>query len=87
MAGAAYGCGASAKPAYQGAGDRGRSRDWSDRFDHGLIFSIRRSGSVLRFVPPATTQPDQIDRAMDILGEAIEAASVKRSSAPGVALA
>ena len=56
-------------------------------FDHGLIFSIRRSGSVLRFVPPATTQPDQIDRAMDILGEAIEAASVKRNSAPGVALA
>ena len=56
-------------------------------FDHGLIFSIRRSGSVLRFVPPATTQPDQIDRAMDILGEAIEAASVKRSSSPGAALA
>ena len=29
-------------------------------FDHGLIFSIRRSGSVLRFVPPATTRPDQL---------------------------
>jgi len=41
---------------------------------------------VLRFVPPATTQPDQIDRAMDILGEAIEGASAKRSLAPGTDL-
>jgi 4-aminobutyrate aminotransferase-like enzyme len=30
---------------------------------------------VLRFVPPATTTPDQIDRAMDILGGALEAIS------------
>ena len=55
-------------------------------FDHGLIFSIRRSGSVLRFVPPATTQPDQIDRAMDILGAAIEGASAKRNLALGTNL-
>jgi adenosylmethionine-8-amino-7-oxononanoate aminotransferase len=55
-------------------------------FDHGLIYRIRRSGSVLRFVPPATTQPDQIDRAMDILGEAIEGASAKRNLAPGTDL-
>jgi hypothetical protein len=41
---------------------------------------------VLRFVPPATTQPDQIDRAMDILGEAIEGASAKHNLAPGVDL-
>jgi 2,2-dialkylglycine decarboxylase (pyruvate) len=44
-------------------------------FERGLIFSLRRDGSVLRFVPPATTTPDQIDRAMDILGEALERVS------------
>jgi 4-aminobutyrate aminotransferase-like enzyme len=36
---------------------------------------LRRDGSVLRFVPPATTTPDQIDRAMDILGEALDRVS------------
>jgi 2,2-dialkylglycine decarboxylase (pyruvate) len=41
-------------------------------FEKGLIFSLRRDGSVLRFVPPATTTPEQIDRAMDLLGEALE---------------
>jgi len=44
-------------------------------FERGLIFSIRRNGSVLRFVPPATTTPDQIHRAMDLLGDALERAS------------
>ncbi len=33
----------------------------------GLIFSVRREGSVLRFVPPATTTEAQIDRAVEIL--------------------
>jgi 2,2-dialkylglycine decarboxylase (pyruvate) len=47
-------------------------------FSHGLIFSVRRSGSVLRFVPPATTSADQIDAAMDILSNAIELASAPR---------
>ena len=46
-------------------------------FERGLIFSLRRNGSVLRFVPPATTTPDQIDHAMDILGEALERVSSK----------
>ena len=41
-------------------------------FENGLIFSVRREGSVLRFVPPATTTADQIDSAMDLLGKAIE---------------
>jgi 2,2-dialkylglycine decarboxylase (pyruvate) len=41
-------------------------------FEQGLIFSLRRNGSVLRFVPPATTTEDQIDRAMDLLGAALE---------------
>lgn len=38
--------------------------------NQGLIFSVRREGSVLRFVPPATTTEAQIDRAIDILTEA-----------------
>lgn len=45
-------------------------------FEHGLIFSLRRNGSVLRFVPPATTTADQIDRAMDLLAAALEEVSV-----------
>jgi 2,2-dialkylglycine decarboxylase (pyruvate) len=44
-------------------------------FEQGLIFSLRRGGSVLRFVPPATTTPGQIDQAMDQLGQALEAVS------------
>jgi 2,2-dialkylglycine decarboxylase (pyruvate) len=47
-------------------------------FETGLIFSLRRQGSVLRLVPPATTTPDQIDQAMEILRDAIEAVSVTR---------
>ena len=39
--------------------------------EDGLIFSVRRGGSVLRFVPPASTTEDQIDRAVDILEQAI----------------
>ena len=41
----------------------------------GLIFSVRREGSVLRFVPPATTSEAQIDHAMEILTDALEAVS------------
>ncbi len=33
----------------------------------GLIFSVRREGAVLRFVPPASTTEAQIDRAVEIL--------------------
>lgn len=43
----------------------------------GLIFSQRRGGSVLRFVPPATTSPAQVDQAMDILAGAVERQSRK----------
>ena len=41
----------------------------------GLIFSVRREGSVLRFVPPATTTEAQIDHAMEILADALEEVS------------
>src|SRR5438874_5814739 len=43
-------------------------------FERGLIFSQRRGGSVLRFVPPMTTTPDQLDRAAQLLDEAFSAA-------------
>lgn len=43
----------------------------------GLIFSRRRGGSVLRFVPPATTTEAQIDRAMDVVAEGLERASTR----------
>ena len=39
--------------------------------ENGLIFSIRRQGSVFRFVPPFTTTEDQLDLAADILDHAI----------------
>ncbi len=48
-------------------------------FEAGLIFSLRREGSVLRFVPPATTTPGQIDWAMDRLGDALESVSAGKS--------
>ena len=37
----------------------------------GLIFSLRREGSVLRFVPPSTTTEAQIDAAVEILSDAV----------------
>lgn len=48
-------------------------------FEHGLIFSQRRGGSVLRFVPPATTSPDQVDQAADILAAALEVVSGRQA--------
>jgi len=47
-------------------------------FANGLIFSLRRQGSVLRLVPPATTTPEQVDQAMEILRDAIEAVGAGR---------
>jgi 2,2-dialkylglycine decarboxylase (pyruvate) len=38
---------------------------------NGLLFSVRRSGSVLRFVPPWTTTTEHMDRAAEILDHAI----------------
>lgn len=47
-------------------------------FDSGLIFSLRRGGSVLRFTPAATTTPDQIDHAMDVIDRALDKISSAR---------
>jgi 2,2-dialkylglycine decarboxylase (pyruvate) len=41
----------------------------------GLIFSVRRGGSVLRFVPPFSTTAEQIDRAGEILDTALTEAT------------
>jgi 4-aminobutyrate aminotransferase-like enzyme len=41
--------------------------------ENGLIVSIRRQGSVLRFVPPFTTTEEQMDLAAEILDAAIGA--------------
>ncbi len=56
------------------AGAAGR-RIAARALEEGLIFSIRREGSVLRFVPPATTTEAQIDSAMEILADALEEVS------------
>jgi 2,2-dialkylglycine decarboxylase (pyruvate) len=53
-------------------------------FDNGLIFSLRRNGSVLRLVPPATTTEGQIDSAMDLIGKAIESVAPKQGAARAV---
>src|ERR1700674_3528341 len=55
-------------------------------FQRGLIYSLRRGGSVLRFVPPSTTTDDQIDAAMDLLGDALETVAPKRNMTTGSAL-
>ncbi len=41
----------------------------------GLLFSVRRNGSVLRFVPPFSTTEEQLDRGTEILDGALVAAS------------
>ena len=53
------------EPAFQKVQEIGRAC-----MDNGLIFSLRRRGSVLRFVPPFTTTEDQMDLAADILDHA-----------------
>ncbi len=42
-------------------------------FERGLIFSQRRQGSVLRFVPPMSTTDAQLDRAAQLLDDAFAA--------------
>ena len=44
-------------------------------FQNGVIFSLRRNGSVLRFVPPATTTEGQIDHFAELLGRALDTIS------------
>lgn len=48
-------------------------------FEQGLIFSVRRGGAVVRFVPPASTTLSQVDQAMETFAGALEAVSAGRS--------
>jgi 2,2-dialkylglycine decarboxylase (pyruvate) len=53
------------EPAYRAGQEIGRIC-----LENGLILSVRRRGSVFRFVPPFTTTEDQMDLAADILDQA-----------------
>ena len=57
------------KPAYEQGRAIGR---WCQ--ENGLILSVRRKGSVFRFVPPFTTTETQMDQAAEILDQAISCA-------------
>jgi 2,2-dialkylglycine decarboxylase (pyruvate) len=45
----------------------------------GVLASVRRSGSVIRFVPPFTTTHDQFDRAGETIDKAISSVLEERS--------
>ncbi len=61
--------------------DRGTKEPWFAVGDklrrtclaNGLYFTLRRNGSVLRFVPPFSTSNAQLDQAAEILRDAIKA--------------
>ena len=50
--------------------------------DNGLIFSLRRRGSVFRFVPPFATTEDQMDLAADILDHAFRQVTSNQQMRP-----
>ena len=54
------------EPAYEQGREIGRLC-----LENGLILSVRRQGSVFRFVPPFTTTKDQLDQAAEILDHAL----------------
>jgi 2,2-dialkylglycine decarboxylase (pyruvate) len=45
--------------------------------DQGLLFSVRRKGSVLRFTPPFSTTEEQMDDAIDILDRSLTSAEAR----------
>ncbi len=55
------------EPAFEEGQEIGRRS-----IEDGLIFSVRRGGSVIRFVPPFSTTPEQMDTAAEILDNAIK---------------
>jgi 4-aminobutyrate aminotransferase-like enzyme len=38
------------------------------------VFSVRRQGSVIRFVPPFSTEKQQLDQAAEVLDRGISSA-------------
>ena len=51
-------------------------------FERGLIFSQRRQGSVLRFVPPMSTTDEQLDRAAQLLDDAFRTTLANQCGKP-----
>lgn len=47
---------------------------YDECFRSGLVFSVRRQGSVIRFVPPFSTTEAQLDQAVGILDKGIASA-------------
>jgi 2,2-dialkylglycine decarboxylase (pyruvate) len=47
---------------------------YDECFRSGLVFSVRRQGSVIRFVPPFSTTEAQLDSAAEVLDKGIAAA-------------
>lgn len=47
---------------------------YEECFRNGLVFSVRRQGSVIRFVPPFSTNESQLDQAADVLDRGIRSA-------------
>jgi 2,2-dialkylglycine decarboxylase (pyruvate) len=50
----------------------------------GLLFSVRRKGSVFRFTPPFTTTIEQLDRAAEILDVSLRDAAQRVGRRTGV---
>ncbi len=48
--------------------------------DAGLLFSVRRGGSVIRLVPPLSSTLEQIDEAAEILAAALADVGQRRSA-------
>jgi 2,2-dialkylglycine decarboxylase (pyruvate) len=51
-----------------------------ESLESGLLFSVRRRGSVIRFVPPWTTTTGQLDQAAEIMDRALRKARDKITS-------
>jgi 2,2-dialkylglycine decarboxylase (pyruvate) len=47
---------------------------YEECFHSGLVFSVRRQGSVIRFVPPFSTEKQQLDQAAEVLDRGISSA-------------
>lgn len=55
---------------------------YAECFQNGLVFSVRREGSVIRFVPPFSTTEDQLDQAAEVLDRGISNALDRLVRAP-----
>ena len=54
----------------------------AEALERGLLFSVRRKGSVIRFTPPFSTTEEQLDRAAEILDKCLSAAAADPAALP-----